>query len=94
MITDDVEKQAVSRLEKVMGQVRGIEKMLEDRRYCVDVLTQIDAARAALAGVGKIILRNHIETCVATALASGKEEEREEKIAELMSILNRFCNGR
>jgi DNA-binding FrmR family transcriptional regulator len=94
MVTAEVEKQAINRLEKVRGQVRGIRKMVEDRRYCVDILTQIDAVRAALAGVSKVILRNHIETCVATALGSGREGERRQKIAELMSIYGRFCNGR
>jgi DNA-binding FrmR family transcriptional regulator len=90
----DAGKQVMRRLDKILGQVRGIGRMVEEGRYCVEILNQIDAARAALAGAGGVILRNHIETCVTDALGSGRETERRQKVAELMSIYGRFCNGR
>jgi DNA-binding FrmR family transcriptional regulator len=64
--------------------------MLEQDRYCVDVLLQVAAARAALDGVGKLVLGQHVETCVAEAFASGKKRERADKIAELLDVFSRF----
>ena len=71
-------------------RVDELQRMIEEDRYCVDVLLQIAAARAALDGVGKLVLGQHVETCVADAFASGKKRERDEKIAELLAVFSRF----
>ena len=86
----DTKKQATARLKRIAGQVAGIQRMLEQDRYCVDVLLQVAAARAALDGVGKLVLGQHVETCVAEAFASGKKRERADKIAELLDVFSRF----
>jgi len=84
-------KQGVKRrLNRIAGQVGGIQRMVEEERYCVDVLLQVAAVRAALDQVGKLILGSHIETCVADAFASGKTRERRKKMDELMEVFSRF----
>ncbi|MEA3432229.1 MAG: metal-sensitive transcriptional regulator [candidate division WOR-3 bacterium] len=90
MINKKVEEECVTRLNKVEGQVKGIEKMIEERRYCVDVVIQIAAAEAALHKVSEIILRNHLETCVTEAFKSPDEEERKRKVDELMEIYTKI----
>ena len=79
---------ALRRLKNIEGQVRGIQRMVEEEKYCVDILTQISAVRAALNSVGMVILRRHIETCVSEAIQSGGDE-RSHIIDELMSILGK-----
>ena len=86
----EVKRNVTTRLSRVAGQVGGIQRMVEEDRYCVDVLLQIAAARAALDRVGKVVLGNHIETCVADAFASGRPRERKEKMEELMEVFSRF----
>lgn len=78
------------RLKRIAGQVAGIQRMVEDDRYCVDVLQQVAAVRAALDGVGKLVLGQHVETCVAEACASGRKRERDAKLAELLDVFARF----
>ena len=87
---DDPQRRVKLRLKRIAGQVEGIQRMLEDDRYCVDVLLQVAAARAALDQVGKRILANHVETCVAEAFASGRPRERKKKMDELMEVFSRF----
>ena len=89
-MTDETRTQVERRLKRIAGQVAGIQRMIDEDRYCVDVLLQVAAVRAALDGVGKLVLGQHVETCVADALASGKRREREEKIAELLDVFGRF----
>jgi DNA-binding FrmR family transcriptional regulator len=78
------------RLRKVAGQVEGIQRMLEEDRYCVDVLHQVAAAEGALDRVGHLLLASHVETCVASALESGEPRERKQKLDELMEVFSRF----
>ena len=78
------------RIKRIAGQVAGIERMIQQDRYCVDVLLQVSAVRAALDQVGKLILGSHIETCVAEAFRSGGARERREKLDELMDVFSRF----
>ena len=78
------------RIKRIAGQVAGIERMIQQDRYCVDVLLQVSAVRAALDQVGKVILGSHIETCVAEAFRSGSARERREKLDELMDVFSRF----
>jgi DNA-binding FrmR family transcriptional regulator len=93
MLDDDLSRALDGRLLKIEGQVRGIRKMIEGRRYCVDLLDPLAAARSGLGAVGQEILRNHIETCVASALSGTDKKERQEKIAELVRLFPRFCRG-
>lgn len=81
----------IKRLHRIEGQVRGIEKMVEDDRYCIDILTQIGAVSTALESLGFSILSDHVDHCVAGALASGDEAEASEKTAELLQAVQRFA---
>lgn len=85
-------QQARRRLRKIAGQVAGIERMIEEDRYCVDVLLQVAAVRGALDGVGKLLLSSHVDTCVAEAFASGRPRDRKEKVAELMTVFSKFAH--
>jgi DNA-binding FrmR family transcriptional regulator len=80
----------VKRLHRIEGQVRGIEKMLEDDRYCIDILTQIGAVTTALESLAFVILDEHVKHCVAGAIASGDEQDADAKIAELLQAVHRF----
>ena len=80
----------LQRLRKIEGQVRGIARMIEDERYCVDILTQLRAARAALRRVEDSVLREHVEHCVAQAIRSGDPAEQHGKVDELLAVLGRF----
>ena len=84
----------LNRLRRVEGQVRGIEKMVEDDRYCIDILTQIAATTTALESVGLKILEDHTRHCVARALASGDESVAREKTEELLAAVQRFSKAR
>lgn len=79
----------LKRLNRIEGQVRGIARMVEEDRYCIDIITQISAVRAALRRVEEDILRDHIAHCVEHAIVSGNADEQREKIAELMDVLGR-----
>jgi len=79
---------ALRRLKNIEGQVRGLQKMVAEEKYCADILTQVSAVRAALKSVGMVVLRRHIETCVSDAIQAGGEE-RTRIIDELMSILSK-----
>jgi CsoR family transcriptional regulator, copper-sensing transcriptional repressor len=84
----------VARLHRIEGQVRGIERMLEEERYCIDVLTQIAAVSTALDSVALKILEAHVSHCVAEALASGDAAEAEAKSRELLAAVERFTRSR
>lgn len=79
----------LKRLSRIEGQVRGLERMVEEDRYCIDIVTQIAAVRAALRRVEEDVLRDHISHCVAHAMASGSTDEQKQKIDELMDVLSR-----
>ena len=89
---EETRRQAQTRIRKIAGQVAGLQRMVDEDRYCVDILLQVAAARAALDGVGKLLLNTHVETCVAEALASGKPKVRKEKLAELMDVFSKFAH--
>ena len=84
----------VKRLHRVEGQIRGIERMVGDERYCIDILTQISAATTALEAVALKILEDHVGHCVASAFASGDAEAAAEKSRELISAVERFARAR
>ena len=74
---------------KIEGQVRGLARMVEEDRYCIDVITQISAVRAALRRVEEEVLRDHVGHCVEHAIASGDKADQRRKIAELMEVISR-----
>ena len=84
----------VKRLHRIEGQVRGIERMVEDERYCIDILTQIGAITTALESVAFKILDEHVNHCVAGALSAGDPEAAEQKSRELLEAVHRFARTR
>jgi CsoR family transcriptional regulator, copper-sensing transcriptional repressor len=89
------DKQAIlGRLRRIDGQIRGLQRMVEEDTYCIDVLTQISAVSTALESLALEILDDHVTHCVAGALASGDEHEAEEKTAELLAAVRRFARTR
>ena len=85
----DIKTATVKRLNRVEGQIRGLAKMVEDDRYCIDIVTQIAAVRAALNRAEDEILRDHVATCVEHAIASGDKADQRRKIAELVDVFGR-----
>ena len=83
----DTKRNCGDRLKRVEGQVRGIARMIEEDRYCIDVLTQIRAVRAALRGVEDVVLKDHVEHCVEGAIASGDGADQRCKVQELLTVL-------
>ncbi len=89
------EKEAlIKRLHRIDGQVRGIEKMLAEERYCIDIITQISAVATALEAVAFKILDEHVNHCVTGALASGDEQTAAQKSRELLEAVHRFTRAR
>jgi CsoR family transcriptional regulator, copper-sensing transcriptional repressor len=87
----ELTRKAVSaRLKRIAGQVGGLLRMVEDDRYCVDILTQIDAVRSALHKVEEQILRDHVSHCVADAFASGNPLDQRHKVEELVETIGRM----
>jgi DNA-binding FrmR family transcriptional regulator len=84
----------IKRLHRIEGQVRGIERMLEEDRYCIDILTQLSAVTTALESLAFRILDDHVQRCVAGALASGDAAEAEKKSEELLAAVHRFARAR
>jgi len=79
----------LTRLKRIEGQVRGVQQMVEDERYCPDVLAQIAAVESALRGVSRALVKNHLRHCATHALREGDEAERERMVQELVDILGR-----
>ena len=84
----------IKRLHRIEGQVRGIERMVEDERYCIDILTQIAAVNTALESLAFRILDEHVRHCVAGALASGDAPDAQVKTEELLEAVKRFARTR
>lgn len=87
MLNEQETNDLTKRLRKIAGQINGIEKMVNDKRYCVDILQQVVAARSALNQVGLIILESHTKSCVVNAV---QEDRAEESINELITVLSKF----
>ena len=89
------DKEALTkRLHRIEGQVRGIERMVEEDRYCIDILTQIGAVTTALEQVGAKLLEDHVTHCVADAISSGDEAAANDKAAEMLEAVQRFLKTR
>jgi len=85
----DHDPKLIHRLNRVEGQVRGISRMVAEGRYCIDILTQLQAVRAALARVETAILHDHLGKCVEGAMASGDAADQRAKVNELIALLER-----
>ena len=85
----DIKTSCAKRLGRIEGQVRGLSRMVEEDRYCIDIVTQIAAVRAALRRVEEEILRDHVAQCVEHAIASGNKADQRRKIDELMNVVGR-----
>jgi DNA-binding FrmR family transcriptional regulator len=79
----------LNRLSRIEGQVRGVGRMVEEDRYCIDILTQVQALRAALAKVETELLRGHLSHCIEGAIISGDQDEQRKKAEELIELLQR-----
>jgi CsoR family transcriptional regulator, copper-sensing transcriptional repressor len=89
------DKEALAkRLHRIEGQVRGIERMVEDDRYCIDILTQVAAVNTALESLALKVLDDHVSHCVADAFSSGDQKEAAAKSKELMEAVQRFARTR
>jgi len=88
-MSKDSKSASLKRLSRIEGQVRGLARMVEDERYCIDIVTQIGAVRAALRRVEEEILREHVAHCVQHAISSGDKADQRRKVAELMDVMGR-----
>ncbi len=91
MINEEVKNNSLTRLKKIEGQIRGIMKMVDQEKYCIDIINQITAAEKALDGVAKNIMKRHIESCVTEAIIQG---EGQTKIEELIETVFKISNRR
>lgn len=85
----DIKTSCQKRLSRIEGQVRGLARMVDDDRYCIDIITQIAAVRAALRRTEEEILKDHVAHCVEHAIVSGDKTDQRRKLAELMDVLGR-----
>ncbi len=85
----EAKSSCLKRLSRIEGQVRGLSRMVEEDRYCIDVVTQISAVRAALRKLEEEVLRDHVGHCVEHAIAAGNKAEQRKKVAELMDVIGR-----
>jgi DNA-binding FrmR family transcriptional regulator len=85
-------RDADARLKRIAGQVAGLQRMLSEDRYGVDLLLQVAAVRAALAEVGKVVLTSHVQTCLSDALKSGGSKDQRAKLDDLMNVFSRYCS--
>ncbi len=89
-IAPSLKEQADRRLARIEGQIRGLRKMIEEDRHCVDVLQQIASTHEALRGVGKVMMQKYLENCATEGIRSDNPEEREETYEELLKVIYRF----
>ncbi|AXK79457.1 metal-sensitive transcriptional regulator [Microbacteriaceae bacterium K1510] len=90
-MSKDSKSANIKKLNRIEGQVRGLARMLEEERYCIDIVTQIEAVRAALRRVEEDVLREHVAHCVEHAIASGDKADQRRKVAELMDVMGRVA---
>jgi DNA-binding FrmR family transcriptional regulator len=90
MMNSEQKSRAEARLNRIEGQVRGIRRMVQEDRYCIDILAQTAAVVSALRGVEDMIMAQHLQTCVVDAMRSNDNEEKEQKIEEVLSVISKF----
>jgi DNA-binding FrmR family transcriptional regulator len=86
----ETKRRALARLRRIEGQVQGIRRMVEEDKYCVDIMLQLSAVQGALEQVSKILMQRHIESCVMDSMQAGSEKERARKIEELIGVFSRY----
>ena len=86
-------KEATTRLKKIEGQIRGIMKMIGDKRYCIDILSQTRAVVSGIRKVEDLIMQAHLHTCVSASMKSDNEQDKNQKILEIMDVLSKFRKG-
>ena len=89
-VEPDIKASNLKRLRRIEGQIRGLQKMVEDERYCADILVQISSVQEALRGVGQALLRNHLRHCVTTTLQKAQPAESEAMYTELVELFSRY----
>ncbi|MBI4410613.1 MAG: metal-sensitive transcriptional regulator [Gemmatimonadetes bacterium] len=87
----ELQARALARLKKIEGQVRGLQRMVAEGRYCTDILTQVASVHEALRSVGKLLMRNHLEHCVTDALRSGSPRQAERTYQEVLELMYRHA---
>lgn len=90
MIEPEAKGKILGRLRRIEGQVQGIQRMVEEDKYCVEILLQLTAVQGAVEQVQKLLLGQHIESCVSEAIRSGNTRARQRKIGELLDVFSRF----
>jgi len=90
MMNENQKSDAKRRLSRIEGQIRGIQKMIDSDRYCIDILSQTRAVVAAIRKVEDLIMHQHLNTCVADSMRSENREDQEEKVEEIMDVLSKF----
>lgn len=90
MIDAETKAKTLGRLRRIEGQVQGIQRMVDEEQYCVDILLQLAAVQGAVEQVQKLLLGQHIESCVSEAIRSGNTRDRQKKVGELLDVFSRF----
>lgn len=90
MMDPETKRRALNRLRRIEGQVQGIQRMIEEDKYCVDIMLQISAVQGALEQVSKILMHRHIESCVMDSMKAGTQRKRARKIEELIGVFSRY----
>ena len=90
MLDEDTKTQSLRRLKLAKGQLEGVERMIENEKYCIDIINQLSAVRNALEKVSLILMKQHISTCLVDSVRGGDEERQEKKLDELMETVYKF----
>ena len=90
-ISGDQKDDVLKRLNRIEGQIKGIKRLVEEDTYCVDVMNQISSVHEAMRGVGKLLMRNHLQHCVTDALREGDEAKAEKTYQEMMDLIYKFA---
>jgi DNA-binding FrmR family transcriptional regulator len=90
-ITPNIKEQAKARLARIEGQIRGLNRMLDEDRYCVDVLQQVSSVHEALRGVGRLMVQNYLENCAASGMRSEDPEEQKRVHQEILDLMYKFA---
>jgi DNA-binding FrmR family transcriptional regulator len=90
-VQNDQKEDVLRRLNRIEGQVKGVKRLVEEDTYCVEVMTQLSSIHEALRGVGKILMRNHLQHCVTDALRDGDESKAAKTYQEMMDLIYKFA---
>ena len=88
-VDPEIKRSVLNRLKRIEGQIRGLQRMVEEERYCADVITQVSSVQEALKGTARSLLHNHLKHCATTALRSGDPAQAELMYSELMELMGR-----